>query len=894
MHTAPATPAENAKAKQQRCRSLQGALRENDELSHPDLRVFLEEELGNLPLAVALNGQIIRDVGSVTELIELFKTAKLEEVDAMGRNRITDRHLLGLYTSVRVAAERIKAEPSLSEAKKRAVMQLLVIMSVLPGSETPTELLRREEGMLSSQHLAPGTKVVMRGLTKAAELNGRTGSIVKWVSKKGQYKVDLDGSTCPVQPIYLKGSDGNASHVTSTEAFETAVATLRRHGLLQRSGAGSRLVGNMHQLMQRCVRERIVKRTDPVGSAHDDDAGAIARPRSVLAGEFEFDHDDNTRWGWLRELAPCVARLWTLMDTDDDGDRGDKRLMQATPADGLMLSDLGSLLLLADGDAKGAKLVEQQALCFFQREAPHDPIIADMNRHLAQTDDQLGLHDKAEELYKIAMELYGPSRPAFSTAMGGLAETYRKMGRHEAALKLNIRVRARESAGSVDATSVMNNMALNHSALGQHPKAVTLLKKVLAARRRTLPADHPHIAQAIGNLAEVHGALGQCKEAMALQKEALAFMMRVHPADHPDIAFPMGNLAMTQGKLGQHAEALTLHEETLALRKRVLPAEHPDFAVAMNNMAETFSALGRCNEALVLHQETLAFRTRAPRPDHPDIAESMTNVAGVLSRLGRHGEALELSEKALAFYKRVLPPDHPDIAMAMENLASAFNTLGRHGKALELNRDALALKKRVLPPDHPDIAMSVNNLAFTCDKLGQRDKALELHEEALAFRKRTQPPDHPAIAMAMGNLASAYIDLGRHDEALTLVDKAHAIWSKSLPPTHPNIARAVKLKRQISMMQQAAAQPANSHTSSSNSVKARLQAKLQQREATRAGAATAASPATAAPPSLSSPSATARFSDGGASSLPSSGKAQEHSGKKAGRKQKKKKEKKKR
>ena len=49
-----------------------------------------------------------------------------------------------------------------------------------------------------------GTKVVVQGLVKAAELNGRTGTIVQWMVGKGRCHVDLGGGSNSIKPANLK------------------------------------------------------------------------------------------------------------------------------------------------------------------------------------------------------------------------------------------------------------------------------------------------------------------------------------------------------------------------------------------------------------------------------------------------------------------------------------------------------------------------------------------------------------------------------------------------------------------------------------------------------------------------------------------------------------------
>jgi TPR repeat protein len=49
-----------------------------------------------------------------------------------------------------------------------------------------------------------GTQVVVQGLVKAAQLNGRAGTIVRWVADKGRYQVDLGGRPNSIKPGNLK------------------------------------------------------------------------------------------------------------------------------------------------------------------------------------------------------------------------------------------------------------------------------------------------------------------------------------------------------------------------------------------------------------------------------------------------------------------------------------------------------------------------------------------------------------------------------------------------------------------------------------------------------------------------------------------------------------------
>ena len=85
----------------------------------------------------------------------------------------------------------------------------------------------------------------------------------------------------------------------------------------------------MHQLMQKCVRERIVQpaltRTanNATSLAVECAAGAVSELRSVLTQRFQYKSDPSS-WVQMRALAPCVER-WHQLSTPDNGLSPDER-----------------------------------------------------------------------------------------------------------------------------------------------------------------------------------------------------------------------------------------------------------------------------------------------------------------------------------------------------------------------------------------------------------------------------------------------------------------------------------------------------------------------------------------------------------------------------------------
>jgi tetratricopeptide (TPR) repeat protein len=656
----PAPPDEKTKDCKQRRKETETALFVRSELGRPEMRAFLKDTLGNLPLSVALCGHMIRAdprVGSVLDLIALFKrTADLAEVDRAGHNPMLDKHYYGLYLSVKINLDRLRCAEGVADVDRDGAVTLLAMMSLLDRAQTPVSLL--------SGHNV--VNVVHRATCDlAACMVGTRGS-------------ECESTVCSRRRRL-------ATLLSDQGALERARRLCIEHGLMQEAvggeGHGEGTVGVMHQLVQRCLRHELV-----VLSAVGGDVVSIVR--NVVLSRFDYDTAKTppARWLELRRMVPCI-QAWAdnvMGEVDGDNDRQELGEVQPTVsmADGdvAVLSRWGTMMLSADGDAKSA-------VRFFER------LLARVKKALTSR------------------------HPGIATSMSNLATAYSALGRHEDALKLQNEVLSFErdvlSPTDPSIATSMSNLAITYSALGRHKDALKMNEKVLAFRRDVLLPKHPDIAKSMHNLASTYSALGLHEDALKLKEAVLAFQRDVLPAKHPDIATSMSNLAMTLSALGRHEDALKLKEEVLAFRRDVLPPTHPDIATSMNNLAASYSALGRHKDALKVKEKVLAFDRDVLPPKHPHIAASMINLATTYSDLGRYEDARKLNEEALAFQRNVLPPTHPDIAKSMNNLAMVCWKLGDTKTAVRNFKSAIEVFDRAgYAPDHPQMVTCKNNLAY--------------------------------------------------------------------------------------------------------------------------------------------------------------------------------------
>ena len=139
----PGEPNETGKHRKERHRRLNNECYKCEQLCSPQLRGFLESELGNLPLSVSLCGHMLRDLGSVDALIQRFREVRLDDIDDAGFNPMSDTHYFGLTRSVLFAIDRLSHSTEYDEGEKRLALGLLATVSMLPAVVTPVVLFEQ-------------------------------------------------------------------------------------------------------------------------------------------------------------------------------------------------------------------------------------------------------------------------------------------------------------------------------------------------------------------------------------------------------------------------------------------------------------------------------------------------------------------------------------------------------------------------------------------------------------------------------------------------------------------------------------------------------------------------------------------------------------------------------
>ena len=344
-----------------------------------------------------------------------------------------------------------------------------------------------------------------------------------------------------------------------------------------------------------------------------------------------------------------------------------------------------------------------------------------------------------------------------------------------------------------DETRIVALLALDARGemLGSLEELKILRRRLLEARTRFLPEDHPDLLASMRSVAWTKRHLGDLTGAHDLEEEVLDACKRLLPEDHAELLRAKQNLAATKFSLGELVGAHELFKEVLKARTRLLPEDHSDLLAAKHNLAATKLQLGELAGARDLEEDVLQAWALLLTEDHPDLLAAKQNLAAIKHTLGDLAGARQLQEEVLKAWKSLLPKDHPYLFGAKENLAATKHTLGDLAGARELQEEVLEARTLLLPEDHPDLLAAKLNLAETKARLGDLAGARKLEEQVLAARTQFLPEDHPDLLAAKQNLAmTKKKGLGDLAGARRLEEEVLEARTRLLPEHHPGLLQA--------------------------------------------------------------------------------------------------------
>jgi hypothetical protein len=406
-----------------------------DVLNDPgiNLREFVEKDLGNLALDVALlknalkgitpNAKAPNDRGHLTkaaEIVHRWRTATAESLESA--QDLSESHCRSLRRRMGTVRELMRRlEASCEDDVWQAARSLLAMCSVLDPAGVPSVLFTG--GATALSELSPG-----------------------------------------------------ACLFRDSELYAKAALALVDVGLVH--GVSGRAL-TMHQLVQTCVRHEL-RRGEVVGLREWGTLYAVLRERYISVIILNASRKRATA------LHTCALAIYRhcegVMDTT---------IPLLAPLKQAELGvAIGHWFYFASGISNWNEALPLYERALAIREAqlgPEHPGTAASLNHLAGLHQAMGNHAKALPLHERALAIreaqLGPEHPSTANSLNNLAVLHEAMGNHAKALPLHERAlaicEAQLGPEHPDTAISLNNLAVLHEAMGNHAKALPLLRRLL-------------------------------------------------------------------------------------------------------------------------------------------------------------------------------------------------------------------------------------------------------------------------------------------------------------------------------------------------------------------------------------------------------------------------------
>ena len=241
--------------------------------------------------------------------------------------------------------------------------------------------------------------------------------------------------------------------------------------------------------------------------------------------------------------------------------------------------------------------------------------------------------------------------------------------------------------------------------------------------------DNPNTVMAYLAAAEMYQAKGYNKRALFEYDKYLLAYKNSSSQDPLAIASVYSNMGVTYGLLGDNANALKFLLGALDLYKGILGEEHHDTAGAYINIAAVYAGMGNQKTALEYYNQAMAFGKTLLGKDHPSIAKAYNGIALIYQSQGNHERALEMFNKALGIQEKVLGDKHPDTAMTCGCMADVYKGNRNYGAALEFALRAYVILEKTYISNHPFVEAIHKSMKESFSKNGGKkrdfDKWLE-------------------------------------------------------------------------------------------------------------------------------------------------------------------------
>ena len=364
-----------------------------------------------------------------------------------------------------------------------------------------------------------------------------------------------------------------------------------------------------------------------------------------------------------------------------------------------------------------------------------DPRIADSAMILADALFSTPKFDEARQLAEQALRIrqkaFGPESPEAADALILVGRALRRLLDYDGArvaMEHALRIQERTSSGDIGwALLCLSTLSWE---VGDYTQAKEYAIRSEEVREKTLPPDHPDLAESLTALAIALEYSGDLAGGIEADRKALAIRLKSLDPDHPQVGTSLNNLGIKLLELGDYPDALHMIEEASRIGAAALNPDHPSAGHGATNIGNAYFEMHDYDRAERYLKQSILEKERLNGSNHPELLTSLETLARVCIARGKYSQAQELLERARAIGLKALGSDHPRVISLLNELAELKLHQGEFVRARDLASSALARQRAILGPGHPETAATLTLLGRVALATGRLGEAVKNSLEA--------------------------------------------------------------------------------------------------------------------------------------------------------------------
>ena len=314
-------------------------------------------------------------------------------------------------------------------------------------------------------------------------------------------------------------------------------------------------------------------------------------------------------------------------------------------------------------------------------------------------------------------------------------------------------------------SSIWQEIAENHSYLGNYDKAEKLLIDALKIKKKIFGLNDISVAITLHNLGSINLIQGNYKEAEKNYLKALKIKEKVLDKDNEEIFVTVFALNNLYSQLGNIKKAESNAKRAMNFANKNFNKNDPKVASVKNSLGLIYLRVGKYNLSQNLFLDALDILKKRFDENDPTILKVKSNLAKFYTLKGDYKKAENILVSNLEIIKKKNGNNNITTSEFQSLLADLYFEIDYYRKAEDLYLISFDTKKALLKPESRDLVMIRNRLGLLYSEQGKYKEAEEIYKEALLSYKTDSSNSEILISSVLNNLYVVLIKQGKLEEA---------------------------------------------------------------------------------------------------------------------------------